>query len=146
MPTYTVLAHPAALDADRKRALAARVTAVHSEETGAPASFVQVIYLEPDPESHYIGGEPAPAGSVHAHGHIRAGRTERTKTAVLERLRDETVAVTRLPSDLVWVYLSEIPPNQMIEFGRVLPAAGGEAAWMRALPEVSRRRLEEIGG
>lgn len=45
----------------------------------------------------------------------------------------------------VWVYLSELPPNQMVEFGRVLPLHGKEAEWSAALPEAEKARLENIG-
>jgi hypothetical protein len=45
----------------------------------------------------------------------------------------------------VWVYLSELPPNQMVEFGHVLPLHGEEVEWSAALPEAEKARLEKIG-
>jgi hypothetical protein len=45
----------------------------------------------------------------------------------------------------VWVYLSELPPNQMVEFGHVLPLRGEEVEWSAALPEAEKARLEKIG-
>ena len=36
------------------------ITAMHSEETGAPRYLVQVIFYEVDAHAHYIGGKEAP--------------------------------------------------------------------------------------
>jgi hypothetical protein len=45
----------------------------------------------------------------------------------------------------VWVYLSELPPNQMVEFGHVLPLHEEEVEWSAALPEAEKAYLEKIG-
>ena len=45
----------------------------------------------------------------------------------------------------VWVYVSELPPTQMVEFGRVLPDHGKEAAWSAAMPAAERQRLRRSG-
>ncbi len=144
MPTYAVHTHPGVLDPAGRQELAERVTASHRRHTGAPASFVQVIYHEVPAASHYIGGRLVDTPSVHVHGHIRTGRTASVKDRLLRGLRDDVAGVTGLADEFVWVYLSEIDPQQMIEFGRVLPAHGEEAAWLQALPDGLRRRLESL--
>jgi hypothetical protein len=45
----------------------------------------------------------------------------------------------------VWVYLNELLPRQMIEFGYVLPEPGDEAVWTSALPEKDRVFMQSIG-
>ena len=45
----------------------------------------------------------------------------------------------------VWIYVSEMPARQMIEFGHVLPEAGDEPIWTAALPAGDREFLQSIG-
>ena len=44
----------------------------------------------------------------------------------------------------IWVYLNELSPRQMIEFGRVLPEPGDEPVWTAALPEKDRAFMQSI--
>ena len=142
MPTYVCRSHPGALTAENRAALARCFTTVHSRATGAPPSFVQVFFDEVPDDAHFIGGRPA--DGIHVHGHIRDGRSAGTRQALAEGLRDDVVAVTGIAAELVWVYLSEIPASQMIEFGRVLPAPGAEAEWKDGLPPDLRERLDDL--
>jgi hypothetical protein len=48
-------------------------------------------------------------------------------------------------SRAVWVYVGELPPRQMIEFGHLLPEAGDEPAWTAALPAADREFMQSIG-
>jgi hypothetical protein len=43
------------------------------------------------------------------------------------------------------VYIIDVPPEQMAEFGHVLPEPGKESAWAEALPESERNRIQAIG-
>ena len=64
MPSYTIYARPETFTGAQRAALARSVTAVHSEQTGAPRSFVQTIFLPVEPDAHFVGAEPAiPAAS-----------------------------------------------------------------------------------
>jgi hypothetical protein len=45
----------------------------------------------------------------------------------------------------VWVYVAELPPRQMIEFGHLLPEAGDEPAWTAALSAEEREFMQSIG-
>jgi phenylpyruvate tautomerase PptA (4-oxalocrotonate tautomerase family) len=146
MPTYVCHARRGTLSTDDKQALAERVTAAHKAATGAPTSFVQVLFTDFDRGDRFIAGRVAPVAGVFVHGHIRDGRTAAMKQALAEGLRDAVVAVTDLPGHLVWVYLSELAPQQMIEFGRVLPPAGAEQQWIDDIPSRVRARLPELDG
>ncbi len=143
MPTYVVHLNPHASSADTRAELARRIGGGHSRFTGAPPSFTQVIIRELGVE-HFIGGEPADPRSVFVHGHIRDGRTREAKDALIGALRDAVRDTLAVPEDLVWVYLSEIPALQMVEFGHVLPAPGDEQAWQAALPDDTRTRLARL--
>lgn len=144
MPTYLCRSGPDAITDEQRAELARRFTTVHATATHAPPSFVQVIFEDLLPGRHHIAGRPADPRSVFVHGHIREGRPPEVRTAVALGIRDAVTAVTGLPADVVWVYVSEVPPGQMIEFGHVLPAPGGEQAWTDGLPDGLRAHLREL--
>lgn len=145
MPNYTVHLHTARSTATARADLARRIAHAHAAATGAPPSFAQVI-ISPVAGEHFIGGEPVDPRSVFVHGHIRAGRSVGTKDELVVAIRDAVRDALEIPEDLIWVYVSELPPAQMVEFGHVLPAPGGEPGWQAALPDALRRRLAQLDG
>ena len=50
-----------------------------------------------------------------------------------------------MPKSHVWAHLVDMPATQIVEFGRVVPEPGGEAAWIAALPAAERKEIEAIG-
>jgi phenylpyruvate tautomerase PptA (4-oxalocrotonate tautomerase family) len=144
MPTYTCTAAVGLLSPDQKQAIAAAVTGAHSQITGAPASFAQVLFHDVAEGDHFIGGKALRHDHVFIEGRIRAGRSVVDRTTLLERLIEDVAAATALPSFSVWVYLHELPPAAMAEFGHILPEPGDEPEWADALPEHERERLEAI--
>jgi hypothetical protein len=44
----------------------------------------------------------------------------------------------------VWVYLVELPPHSMAEFGYLLPEPGDEQAWADALSEGDRAWIQSL--
>jgi hypothetical protein len=55
------------------------------------------------------------------------------------------MAVTGAEERFVWVYVNELTPTDMIEFGHVLPAHGMEQEWFDALPSDLRAWLLTFG-
>ena len=53
-------------------------------------------------------------------------------------------SITAIHHEEVWVYLSDIPAHNIAEYGRVLPAPGGESAWFATLPAALRERLGSV--
>lgn len=145
MPTYVVHLRDEALSAGQRADLARAITGLHAENTGAPKSFVQTMFVPLLDGGHFIGGEPADARSVWVYGHIRSGRSEQVRTALVEGIRDAVVDAAGIPAECVWVYLNELTHTDMIEFGAVLPAPGGEDAWVRGLPPAVRDHLLSLG-
>jgi hypothetical protein len=45
----------------------------------------------------------------------------------------------------VWVYLCNVAPDDMVEYGHVLPLPGQEQAWLEALPPELQRYLTSLG-
>jgi phenylpyruvate tautomerase PptA (4-oxalocrotonate tautomerase family) len=138
MPTYHVTTADGLLDVAQRAALARAITAVHADATGAPGVFAQVIFANADTESVYIGGEPAPTDQVYVQVILRAGRTETVISDLFERLTSAIAGIAGIVRRSVWINLVELPPNRMLEFGRVLPAPGLEAAWLARLDEDAR--------
>ncbi|WP_028933266.1 tautomerase family protein [Pseudonocardia spinosispora] len=144
MPTYVCHSDASLLTGPRRADLARRITSVHSVHTGAPSSFAQVAFREWLPDGHYIGGRAADPRSVWVIGHIRAGRDASVRNRLALGVRDAVVEVAGVAAEFVWVYLTELPPGDMIEFGHPLPEPGAEQAWVDALPPPLRDRLREL--
>jgi phenylpyruvate tautomerase PptA (4-oxalocrotonate tautomerase family) len=144
MPTYTCTAAAGLLDAARKAALARAVTRAHCEVTGAPTYFAQVVFQDVAPGDHFIGGVPLGHDHVFVYGRIRGGRSAEMREALIRRLVADVAVAAGVEPFGVWVYLLELPPAAMAEFGHVLPEAGSEAAWTDALPAGDRARIEAI--
>lgn len=145
MPTYLCTAASGLLDGARKQAVAAAITRAHAEITGAPAHFAQVVFHETAPGDVFIGGAPLAHDHVSVHGRIRAGRSAADREALMERLVADVAAAAGVDGFAVWVYLQELPPAAMAEFGHILPEPGKEAAWHDALPDADRARLKALG-
>jgi phenylpyruvate tautomerase PptA (4-oxalocrotonate tautomerase family) len=145
MPTYLCYAQRDTLTPAQRSDIADRVTGIHSEVTGAPRFFVQVLFHELGKDGHFIGGRLADPRTVWVYGHIRAGRSDEAKNRLLLGIRDHVVAGADVPEHAVWVYLSDLAPTDMVEFGQVLPAPGKEQAWLDALPRDLREQLLGFG-
>jgi phenylpyruvate tautomerase PptA (4-oxalocrotonate tautomerase family) len=145
MPSYIVTCIEGRLNAAQKNGLAEAISRAHGDETGAPYYFAQVTLNEVKPGNYFLGGTLLKGDQIFVHGFIRGGRPTEMKDALIARLTSDVAQASQMNANCVWVYLSEIPPNQMVEFGRVLPRHGGEAEWSAALPTAEKVRLESIG-
>jgi phenylpyruvate tautomerase PptA (4-oxalocrotonate tautomerase family) len=144
MPTYACSAAAGRLTPGQKVEIVQSITAIHHEETGAPRYLVQVIFYDIAPGSHYIGSQLAPPGHIWIRGDIRDGRSEEQKSRMLSRVLQEVSRIGEIAEEEVWVYLSDIPAQNMAEYGRVLPVPGAENAWFAALPAPLRERLGSV--
>ena len=145
MPTYTVVSPKGQLDSARKAEIARNVTRVHSEVTGAQTFFAQVVFHEIGEGDWFMGGVPLAGDQVYLYGHIRGGRPKEMKAKLVLGLRDVMQAGAGVEKSKVWVYLVELPPSHMVEYGHMLPEPGEEAAWLAAMPAADRAMLESIG-
>jgi len=146
MPTYTVTHSALDLDPEQRSRIANGITEAHNRVTGANKYFAQVIFNEKSGGSHFMGGKPVSEPQLFLHGEIRAGRTEEVKKQLILELRDVLIKCTELDQSNVWVYILDLLPNQMIEYGEVLPESGKENEWYSNLsPELKKKlsRLDE---
>ncbi|MFC6145958.1 tautomerase family protein [Corynebacterium nasicanis] len=146
MPTYTVHTSTGHLDQAARAALARAITDAHTAATGAQGFFAQVVFQDIDPDRHFVGGQPIADDLVFVHGQIRAGRTPEQKAELLAALSAAVQKVLDVSRRAVWVYLLDLPPSNMVEYGHVLPAAGEEDEWLASLDADTQRHLRGLGG
>jgi phenylpyruvate tautomerase PptA (4-oxalocrotonate tautomerase family) len=144
MPTYVCSTAVGRLTVEHKAKIARAITTVHSEEALAPRYLVQVIFQEVGPSQNYIGGKAAPLGQIWIRADIRAGRTETQRTTLQLRMAKEICEITGSSPDDIWIYLNELLPSNMIEFGHLLPQPGEEKKWFLSLPSGLRERLSKL--
>ena len=144
MPTYFVNTSNINLKKNVKKKLAEKITKVHNTATGANKYFAQVIFNQTKKEDHYMGGKMVSKPEIFIYGHIRSGRTSKIKNKLIIGLREILRKNTRLKKDNIWVYILELKPSQMIEYGEILPKSGGEKKWFTNLSIKLKKRLNEI--
>ncbi len=145
MPTYTVSAKTGRLNAAQKNAIAAEITRVHNEQTGAQSFFAQVIFHDIPEGNHFVGGALLANDQIFVHGQIRSGRDAATKRLLLEHLLAAISNAASTAKVNAWVYIVDVPAAQMAEYGHILPQPGTEAAWLEALPLADRAQMEATG-
>lgn len=141
MPTYTVYAPAGRLSVAQKAAMAAGITRRHNEVTGAATFFAQVIVQEVTAGNWFMGGRALAADQVFLNGQIRAGRSAIDRARLIAALRDAVMEASGAAAASVWVYLTDLPARDMVEYGHVLPEPGSEQTWMEGLPEADRSRM-----
>src|SRR5262249_41160623 len=117
------------------------ITEIHHDVALAPRYFVQVIFHELEPHSHYVGGAAAEPNHIWIRADIRSGRTQEQKSRLLTSIVDDVCAISDASRENVWVYISDIPGTSVVEFGHILPQPGEEDAWFAKLPHDIQARL-----
>ena len=145
MPTYTVTTANVSLTSVQEGEIAAAITDAHHQNTGAPGFFAQVLFVTLPERKHYIGGKLNSTPQIYIHGLIRAGRTAAAKTGLLQQITSKVRDISGVGTEDLWVYVQDIPPEQMVEFGRVLPAPGAEEQWQKDLSPAKRQQLAAAG-
>ena len=144
MPTYTVKYSNINLSQKQKKLIANDITKTHSKFTGANTIFAQVIFEKNKKNFHFIGGNLVKTKEIFLNGQIRAGRTSKVKKQLILGLRKILIKNTKLRSDFIWVYLEDLLPDQMIEYGEVLPNSGQEKKWFNSLSRSLRKKLQKM--
>ena len=144
MPTYTVTNSNFNLSSKQQQNLADGITKVHNLVTGANTYFAQVIFNRTKKNNHFMGGKKVKEPSLFLLGQIRAGRSKKVKDKLINDLKNILVKKSKLNESQVWVYIIDLPPSQMIEYGAVLPASGREKEWFKNLSPELRKKLSSI--
>jgi phenylpyruvate tautomerase PptA (4-oxalocrotonate tautomerase family) len=139
MPIYQCTSADGLLDDSARENIAKEITRIHCDATGAPASFVNVLFHETHEGGHFVDGRPS--GHSIVFGAIRQGRDIETRQSMLRELSQMWTRLTGQPEGEVLVTLTEVPAENMIEGGLILPEPGQERAWFAK----NSARLHEVG-
>jgi len=143
MPTYVCVVKAGLLNNLQKHRIAAAITRLHSETTGAPTWLVQVVIDENEQRQRYLGGQRA-EHQIWIRGDIRAGRTSEERQRLMLGIVQAVSEISGVEESAIWVYLCNLAPDDMVEYGRVLPPPGKEQEWFEALPPELQRYLTSI--
>ena len=144
MPTYIVKYSNFKLSQKQKNSLANDISNTHSKFTGANTFFAQVIFQKNIKNSHFMGGKLVKTKEIFLNGQIRNGRSPLIKKKLILRLKNILTNIINIQKDKIWIYLQDLPPEQMIEYGEILPQSGKEKKWFESLPTVLKKRLKKI--
>jgi phenylpyruvate tautomerase PptA (4-oxalocrotonate tautomerase family) len=143
MPTYVCYVPAGKLSGPQKSEIARCISNRHREATGAPQSMVQVV-IEESRADRYLGYERT-SDHIWVRGDIRSGRTEEVRSQMMLNIMRDICRITGLGEDNIWIYLCNLAPTDMVEYGRVLPLPGKEKQWFEQLPESLRHYLASLG-
>ena len=144
MPTYIIKYSNFQLPQKQKKKIANDITKIHSKVTGANTFFAQIIFERNKNNSHFMGGKLALNKEIFLNGQIRAGRPLKIKNKLITLFRKALIKNTNLKRDSIWIYLEDLPPEQMLEYGEILPQSGKEKQWFKSLPRVLKKKLKKL--
>jgi phenylpyruvate tautomerase PptA (4-oxalocrotonate tautomerase family) len=98
MPTYTVTSVEGCLDTSKRAKIASEITQIHSETTGAPTYFAQVIFTEIAPDCYFVGGSPLKGHQVFVNAQIRAGRATESKDSLIAQITAAAMSTAASPA------------------------------------------------
>ena len=64
---------------------------------------------------------------------------------MMTKMMQDISRITSIGQENVWVYVCNLDPTDMIEYGHVLPPPGQEKAWFESLPAFLRTYLAKLG-
>lgn len=140
MPIYRCLVQKNRLDGEQKRKVASEITRIHAEVTGAPESFVDVIFGEMVRGDWFTGGELSSRSLIQAH--IRAGRTDEQKTRLMSAISQSWKQVTGQAEQDLEITLTDIEAKNIMRGGMLLPRAGEEHQWLEEFEAATSGAIE----
>jgi phenylpyruvate tautomerase PptA (4-oxalocrotonate tautomerase family) len=130
MPVYTCTIADERLTGEQKAAMAGEITRIHSAVTGAPTSFVHVVFQEVPAGDIFTDARPS--DHLLVAGLTRGGRADAEKQRLAVDISAASSRVTGIPEDRILVTIAEVPARFAVEGGRILPEPGMEGDWMDA--------------
>ena len=124
MPLYICNTCKGAIDDAAKPKIAADITRIHCEVTGAPPQFVHAFFVEDAPN------QPLGDNIASLFGSIRAGRTDAQKAQIISEMRASVHTHTGIALDEVGMITADVPASWVLEGGEIMPEPGEEAEWL----------------
>ena len=119
MPYYQFTVPSGGATLKHKAEIAAAMTRVHSEVTGAPGNYVHCSFVEVAPESVFVAGQAVDGARMV--GLIREGRSTEVRAKLLHGFADAWCSITGDPKTSVAIFLHEVPGANVLEDGQILP-------------------------
>jgi phenylpyruvate tautomerase PptA (4-oxalocrotonate tautomerase family) len=139
MPIYQCYSPKGVLTKSAKAKIADEMTSLYCNVTGAPASWVKVLFHEMPEGECFSAGKPASQSLILAIN--RHGRDLETRRAMLRELSQIWTRYSGQPEADLWISVTEIDPTNVLDAGLFIPEAGHEREWL----EENRDRLAELG-
>ena len=103
-----------------------------------------IIFNKTKDNNHFMGGKKVQEQQIFLFGQIRAGRSSKIKKKLILELRDIIIKKTKIDISQVWVYIVDLSPSQMIEYGAILPESGQERKWFNSLSPKLKKKLSLV--
>ena len=124
MPFYQFTAPTGSATLTHRAEIAAAMTKVHSEVTGAPSRYVHCSFTEVQPGSIFAAGKSTDGPRMV--GIIREGRTAEVRAELIHGLADAWCAITGDTKGDVAIFVQEVPGGNVLEDGVILPEAADD--------------------
>ena len=102
------------------------------------------VQIEETRADRFLGGQLT-QNHIWVRGDIRAGRTPDQRTNLMLNIVRDISLIAGVVQDNIWVYVCNLLPTHMVEYGHVLPAPGEERQWFDNLPTRLREYLKSLG-
>jgi phenylpyruvate tautomerase PptA (4-oxalocrotonate tautomerase family) len=134
MPTWTCFTTQGQLTLEQKEEIARVCTDVYLEEFGLARYMTQVLFHEIATGDRYIAAKPARPDLIFLRCDVREGRTADQKARLLHGVQQGVAKAADVPEEAVWIYLNDLPPFNIMEWGHIMPHLGAVSD-DRALPQ-----------
>ena len=124
MTLYVCNAAKGAIKDDAKPKIAADITRIHCDVTGAPPEFVHAFFVEDAPN------QPLGEKTAFVFGSIRAGRNDEQKAQIVSQMRQSIETHAGIALDQIDMVTVDVPASWVLEGGAIMPEPGEEAEWM----------------
>ena len=129
MPMYQCQSPVGTLSESVRPEVVKEITRIHCENTGAPSSFVHVVFQDVPAGAHYTDNK-VDLRTSNINCIIRAGRTVAARQQIMKEIAAAWSRLTGQPENQLVIRVFEVNSDTVMEFGLILPAPGGEEAWM----------------
>ena len=129
MPMYQCQSPVGTVSERARPEIVKEITRIHCENTGAPSSFVHVVFQDVLAGAQYTDNKVDLRTST-INCIIRAGRTVMTRQKIMKEISAAWSRLTGQPANQLVIRVFEANSETIMEFGLVLPAPGDEDAWM----------------
>jgi phenylpyruvate tautomerase PptA (4-oxalocrotonate tautomerase family) len=140
MPVYQCYSRKGLLTESAKANIAEEMTSLYCSTTGAPPSWVKVLFHEMPEGDCFTAGKPAATQSLIL-GINRYGRDLETRRSMLRQLSQIWTRNSGQPEADLWISVTEIDPTNVIEAGLFIPEPGHEHEWLAE----NREKLADLG-